>query len=175
MWRDLLRSLLSRIVDGARSGEVGDPFRFLDVRMIVDLHFFVDWGDLCLYGALVGCVYDSEVALGASVGRVHDEEKLGLVAAIRFGDFEVVDGVSWLVRWHVASEILECGIAGSSLLNFNTGLSVVNLEDEVSVGALHSEISELLGDVGGDFKGLHGFFYLKDYLFDLLTIKKAIM
>ena len=43
--------------------------------MIVDLHFFVDWGDLCLYGALVGCVYDSEVALGASVGRVHDEEK----------------------------------------------------------------------------------------------------
>lgn len=80
----------------------------------------------------MGCVNDSKGAYGAVVGRVHDEEELGLVAAIRFDDLEVVDGVSGLVRRHVASELIKGGITGSGVLHFDAGLGVVNLEDEVS-------------------------------------------
>ena len=52
--QDLLGSLYSQIVDGARSGELGNPVSFLYVSMIVDLHFFVYRGALLLHCVLVG-------------------------------------------------------------------------------------------------------------------------
>ncbi len=85
--------------------------------------------------------------MSAAVWRVINEEELELVAAIRLGEFQVVDSVSWLVLWHVALESFKGCVAGSGVFNFDSVLGVVNLEDQVSVGAFHSKV----GEHGDDF------------------------
>ena len=48
-----------------------------------------------------------------------------------------------LILGHVFLELSEGSVSSSDLVDDNSVLVVVNLEDEVSVGSLHSEGSEL--------------------------------
>ena len=65
-----------------RSLEVRDPLGLVEVGGVVDLHLLVHGGQLLLDGVLAVGVLEAEGAVGAGVGRVHDEDDLGLGAAI---------------------------------------------------------------------------------------------